>query len=75
MLKNVAIEIKNERIRNKKTMKDLSNASGISIKQICMIEKGRVTPTLETLKKIANPLGIEICIKITFANHSNAIIK
>lgn len=65
MLKNIIETIRIERLRQKMTLKELSKMSTISVKQICDIENVKVTPKLETLEKLAQPLGLKINVYIT----------
>lgn len=63
MLKKIAETIRIERLRRKMTLRELSEVSTVSIKQICDIENGKVNPNLKTLEKLARPLGLEINAK------------
>ena len=49
MIKQIVEEVKAERIRQKVSMEDLSQQSGVSQKHISNIETGKATPTIETL--------------------------
>lgn len=42
------------------TLKDLANLSGISQSNLSNYLKGNISPTLDTLNKIANTLDIEL---------------
>gem|GEM_PF-6021810 len=64
MLKKVVEVIRSERLKQQKTMEELSLISGVSKKQICNIENGKVTPEIETLNKLAQSLGLVIDINI-----------
>ncbi|HMM20729.1 MAG TPA: helix-turn-helix transcriptional regulator [Selenomonadales bacterium] len=75
MLKSIVDALRNERIRRGQTMKDLSRLSGVSVKQICNIENGKVEPTLGTLQKIERSLGIEIDIRVIALDHHSALAK
>lgn len=65
MLKKIIETIRIERLRQKMTLKELSEVSTISVKQICDIENVKVSPKLETLEKLAQPLGLKINVYIT----------
>ncbi|APM37321.1 helix-turn-helix domain-containing protein [Clostridium kluyveri] len=67
MLREIVDELTSIRIKNKITMDELSLRSGVSQKHISNIENHRATPTIETLNKIANGLGVDIQLKIS--NH------
>lgn len=58
----IGIRIKEERNKQKIRQKDLSQLVGISNTYLCDIEKGRTSPSLETLKKIADVLKIKVGI-------------
>jgi transcriptional regulator with XRE-family HTH domain len=42
------------------TLRDLANASGLSINTISLIERGKTSPTVATLHKLATALGVTI---------------
>jgi len=52
--------IRRERKKQQLTLQKLSNKSGLAISSLCDIEKGRFTPSLESLYKIAGALGVKI---------------
>jgi transcriptional regulator with XRE-family HTH domain len=72
MLKKIIETIRIERLRQKMTLKELSEVSTVSVKQICEIENEKVTPSLKTLEKLAQPLGFEIKVYITTADNKLA---
>jgi transcriptional regulator with XRE-family HTH domain len=47
-----------ERHVKRMTLRQLASRSGISIKHLCNIENGKSQPSLETLRKIADALGV-----------------
>jgi transcriptional regulator with XRE-family HTH domain len=53
----LGLTIKSLRKKNRITLKELSEKSGISFSQIAKIEKGIHTPSKETLKKLAKGLS------------------
>ena len=67
MIKQIVEEVKAERIRQKVSMEYLSQQSGVSQKHISNIETGKATPTIETLARLAKPLGLEISLEVTAA--------
>ena len=46
------------------TQKDLSDYTGLSVRFIKSVECGKGNPSVATLKKIAEVLGLEIVIKV-----------
>ncbi|MFZ5642508.1 MAG: helix-turn-helix transcriptional regulator [Bacillota bacterium] len=64
MLKTIIETIRIERLRRKMTLKELSVASTVSVKQICDIENEKANPSLNTLDKLARPLGLKIKVEI-----------
>ena len=53
----ICFKIKFERMRNL-SQEDLALAAGISRNGLSNIESGKASPTIDTLEKIANALGI-----------------
>ena len=50
----------------------LSSISGVSIRTIQLVELGKANPSLETLIKIADPLGLQLNLSIKEAGNSNS---
>jgi len=46
------------------TQTQLAELAGISVNTLYKIERGQTNPTLETLTKIANVLGMEVCLQV-----------
>ncbi len=46
------------------TQKDLSAVSGVTLRKLVDIENGRANPTLHTLVKLMDALGLSIEIKV-----------
>ncbi len=46
------------------TQSQLADLAGISVNTLYKIERGQANPTLETLTKITDPLGMEICLRV-----------
>ena len=46
------------------TQSQLADLAGISVNTLYKIERGQANPTLETLTKIADPLGMEIYLRV-----------
>lgn len=51
------------RTKNKMTVRDLADKTGINHSNLCKIEGGKLAPTIDTLSKIADALGAKIIIK------------
>lgn len=51
--------LKQQRVMMSMTLKELSNATGISGSHLGRIERGERLPSGHTLRKIAKPLGLE----------------
>ncbi len=56
----IGSEVRRRRLRSSKvrTQSALASSAGISISFLSMIERGERLPTLETLYRIANALGV-----------------
>lgn len=50
------------------TQQDLSDYTGLSVRIIKSIESGKGNPSLSTLERIAEILGLEIVIKVKGVN-------
>ena len=46
------------------TQQDLADISGVSLRAIKIIENGKGNPSIGTLKKLTDVLGIEIIMKV-----------
>lgn len=64
MIKEVVDKLKAFRITSKITHEELSSMTGVSQKHISNIENHKVTPTVETLQKLAKGLGLEINLEL-----------
>lgn len=51
------------RTKNKMTVRDLADKTGINHSNLCKIEGGKLSPTIDTLSKIANALGAKITMQ------------
>ena len=60
--------IKERRILLGLTQQDLSDYTGLSVRFIKSIEAGKGNPSIETLSKITEVLGLEIVIKVKEIN-------
>ena len=57
--KKIGKKIKLERIKRDISQEDLSFEAGLARNTIWKIESGRVSPTVDSLEKIAHALGID----------------
>lgn len=56
--------IKERRESLRVTQETLSELSALSLRTIKQFESGKGNPTLNTLQKISDVLGLEVCLKI-----------
>lgn len=61
-------EIAKGRERKCMTQKELSKATKINQSNLSRIESGEISPTIKTLKKIANAFGMKVQIKFVPIN-------
>lgn len=54
----IGVTLKNIRKERKLTLKDLAQQTGVSISFLSQVERGKSSVTLESLKKIADALGV-----------------
>ena len=52
------------------TQETLAELSGVGLRTLKQFESGKGNPTLLTLHKLADVLGMEICLKIKNISHS-----
>ena len=57
--KKIALKVKFERLKKDFSQEELALKAGLSRNAIWKIETGRVSPTVETLDKIAKALGLD----------------
>jgi transcriptional regulator with XRE-family HTH domain len=62
--KNIIETLKLRRITLQTTQKTLSILSGVSLRTVKQFESGKGNPTLDTLQKIADVLGLELKLEI-----------
>ncbi len=62
--KNLIITIKERREDLKVNQENLAKLSGIGLRTIKQFESGKGNPTLQTIQKIADVLGLEVCLKL-----------
>lgn len=68
-------KIKNLRIAQNLSLKQLSERSGVSVSMISQIERKKTDPTLTTLYKICNGLGVSISSFLESDDQSTHIIR
>ncbi len=56
--------IKTRRKSLRVTQPQLATLAGVSVNTLYKIEQGQANPTLETLNKIVDVLGMEICLQV-----------
>ena len=56
--------IKERRANLKVTQETLAELAGVGLRTLKQFESGKGNPTLDTLQKIADTLGMEVSIKI-----------
>ena len=65
--------IKSRRKALRVTQPQLADLAGISVNTLYKIERGQANPTLDTLTKIADTLGMEVCLRVrdlAYLNHA-----
>ncbi|WP_276977286.1 helix-turn-helix transcriptional regulator [Flavobacterium filum] len=56
--------IKERRETLKVTQEQLADLSGVGLRTLKQFESGKANPTLLTLQKLSDVLGMEVCLKI-----------
>lgn len=62
--------IKKRREALQVTQEGLAALSGVGLRTLKQFESGKGNPTLSTLQKIADVLGMEVCLKIKNVEHT-----
>lgn len=60
--------IKERREALKVTQEDLAELSGVGLRTLKAIESGKGNPTIDTLNKLADVLGLELKLEVRKAN-------
>jgi transcriptional regulator with XRE-family HTH domain len=63
-LESLIQSIKNRREDLQVTQEDLADLSGVGLRTLKQFESGKGNPTLQTLQKIADVLGLELCLQV-----------
>ncbi len=61
--------IKERREVMKVTQETLAELSGVGLRTLKQFESGKGNPTLQTLQKLADVLGMEVCLKLKNLNN------
>jgi len=61
-------QLKNRREELQVTQETLADISGVGLRTLKQFERGKGNPTLETLTKLADALGMEVHLQIKTAN-------
>jgi transcriptional regulator with XRE-family HTH domain len=63
-LENLIQTIKQRREMMRVTQETLAELSGVGLRTLKQFESGKGNPTLLTLQKLADVLGMEVCLQI-----------
>ena len=72
-LNNLIETLKKRRIRLQVTQETLSLLTGVSLRTIKQLEAGNGNPTLETIQKLADVLGLELRLEIKNTSIENEV--
>ena len=72
-LNNIIETLKKRRIRLQVTQETFALLTGVSLRTIKQLEAGKGNPTLETIQKLANVLGLELQLEIKNTNIENEV--
>ncbi len=72
-LNNIVETLKKRRIRLQVTQETLALLTGVSLRTIKQLEVGKGNPTLETIQKLANALGLELQLIIKNTSIENEV--
>ncbi|GAB1857357.1 hypothetical protein MHTCC0001_21930 [Flavobacteriaceae bacterium MHTCC 0001] len=61
---NLVLAIKERREMLQVTQEMLSELSGVGLRTLKQFESGKGNPTLKTLEKLADALGLEVTLKV-----------
>ncbi len=62
--KEIIQSIKERREMMKVTQEELAELSGVGLRTLKQFESGKGNPTLLTLQKLADVLGMEVCLQV-----------
>ena len=72
-LNNIIETLKKRRIRLQVTQETLALLTGVSLRTIKQLEAGKGNPTLETIQKLADALGLELQLIIKNTSIENEV--
>ena len=72
-LNNIIETLKKRRIRLQVTQETLALLTGVSLRTIKQLEAGKGNPTLETIQKLADALGLELQLTIKNTSGKNEV--
>ena len=72
-LNNIIETLKKRRIRLQVTQETLALLTGVSLRTIKQLEAGKGNPTLETIQKLADVLGLELQLTIKNTSGKNEV--
>ena len=72
-LNNIVETLKKRRIRLQVTQETLALLTGVSLRTIKQLEAGKGNPTLETIQKLADVLGLELQLEIKNTSIENEV--
>lgn len=61
---NLVVAVKERREMLQVTQEMLSELSGVGLRTLKQFESGKGNPTLKTLEKLADALGLEVTLKV-----------
>lgn len=62
--------IKERREALQVTQEGLAQLSGVGLRTLKQLESGKGNPTLSTLHKVSDVLGMEVCLKLKNVTHT-----
>lgn len=71
--KSIVESLKNRRIRLQVTQETLSLLTQVSLRTVKQLESGKGNPTLETIQKLADVLGLELRLEIKNITAENEV--
>jgi len=67
--------IKERREGLKVTQENLAKLSGVGLRTLKQFEGGKGNPTLQTIQKLADTLGLEVCLKVKTQKTDHQLIE
>jgi transcriptional regulator with XRE-family HTH domain len=62
--KEIVNTVKERREVLRVTQETLAELSGVGLRTLKQLERGKGNPTLQTLQKLADVLGMEVCLQV-----------